>query len=182
MADAPSLSHPYGAPESTTFVPFNIKSRDSALSLGVFQDPVSLLSIWQQERGQFLSSLQAHVLIFSCSAVGETADHSQRWGLPSPSLQPPRPSSSSSAIRQHHEARTAPQRQPHREPLFLPSPSQYRLCGQLLTVASTPGPGLTWAQTLLAPGDRSHTLLSLLPSSGAWRPRGSKKGQRHPAS
>lgn len=92
VADSSSLSHSPRVPESTAFFPFNTKSRDSALSLGVSQDPVSLLSIWQQEQGQFLSSpFQAHILTFPCSALEETANHSQRWGSSQPLSPTPTP-------------------------------------------------------------------------------------------
>lgn len=124
VADSSSLSQPPGAPESTAFFPFGIRSRGSALVLGVSRAPVFPLSIQQQQGGQFLSSLQVHVLILFLSAPEGTSGHSWRRGstqILSSTLTPkffPCYLSFSTL-----STRTAPRCQPHLEPLCLPSPA-----------------------------------------------------------
>lgn len=93
--------------------------------LGVSRDSDSLLSVWLKTEGQFLSSLQVHVLNLFHSALEGTADHSWRRGPPQPLsptptlkfLLPCDLSFSTTSVR------TAPRDQPHLEPLLLPFPA-----------------------------------------------------------
>ena len=154
---------------------FSITSRFNASVLGVSRDSVSLLSVWLKTEGQFLSSLQVHVLHLFRSALEGTADHSWRRG-------PPQPLSPTPALKfflpchlsfSTASVRTAPRDQPHLETLLLPFPASAP------SARTAPRCRLRWdfgSDALPSRGRLSRPALRSLPSSGAWRPRGSKKG------